>query len=173
MWFIIITTASTLFRNGVTDIDSALKAAQALQPLAGPFASWLFAAGIIGTGLLAVPVLSGSVAYAMADTFKWPEGPELKLWQAPAFYGVITLATLLGAVMNFIGINPIKALYYSAILNGLAAPPLLVTIMLIGDNRKIMGKRVNGRLARVLGWTTVLAMSAAAVALLITIASGQ
>ncbi len=169
MWFIIITTASTLFRHGITDIDSAPKAAQALAPLAGPLASLVFAAGIIGTGLLAVPVLAGSAAYAFADTFKWPQGLGLKFKQAPAFYMVIVLATLLGAGMNLIGINPIRALYYSAILNGLAAPPLLIMIMIVGNNRKIMGRRSTGRIGNVVGWFTVLAMSIAAIALLTTL----
>ncbi len=172
MWFIILTTASTLFRNGITDIDSAPRAAQALQPLAGSFAALVFAAGIIGTGLLAIPILAGSAAYAVADTFRWPEGLELKFRQAPAFYTVITLATLLGAAMNFVGINPIKALYYSAILNGLAAPPLLIMIMLIGSNRKIMGRHTTGQVELIVGWMTVMVMSVAAIALLITLGSG-
>ena len=135
MWFIIITTASTLFRSGINDIDSASKAAQALRPIAGRFASVLFAAGIVGTGLLAVPILAGSSAYAIAETLRWREGLYLKLRQAWGFYGVIAFSTILGAAMNFVGINPIKALYYTAVINGLVAPPLLWLIMLIGNNR--------------------------------------
>lgn len=168
-WFIIVTAASTLHQNGILDIDSAPKAAEALRPFAGPFASLLFAAGIIGTGLLAVPVLAGSVAYALADTFKWPEGLALKPKQAPQFYGVIAVATLLGAGMNLLGINPIKALYLSAILNGLVAPPLMVLLMLIGNNRKIMRNRVNSRISNWIGWIAVLIMTVSAVALLVSL----
>ncbi len=171
-WFIVVTAASTLYQNGITTIESAPKAAEALRPLAGPFASLLFAAGILGTGLLAVPILTGSAAYALADTFKWPEGLALKLKQAPQFYGVIALATLVGAAMNLLGINPIKALYYSAILNGLIAPPLMVLLMLISNDRKIMRNRVNGRLSNWMGWLTVLIMSVSAIALLVSLIAG-
>jgi len=172
MWFIIVTAAATLYRNGVTDIDSATKAAEALRPLAGPFAFLLFAAGIVGTGLLAAPILAGSAAYAVAETFKWPESLALKLKQAPGFYGVIALATVIGAAMNLLGVNPVKALYYSAILNGLVAPPLLIMLMLMSNNRRIMRARINGRLSNLLGWITTLAMTAAAVALLVSFAWG-
>lgn len=172
-WFIIATTASTLFAHGIKNIDSAPKAAEALRPIAGDFAYLLFAVGIIGTGLLAVPILAGSAAYAIAETFKLREGLYLKLRQAPGFYGVIAFSTLLGFAMNFIGINPIQALYYTAVLNGIVAPPLLVMIMLIGRNRSIMKKRVNGRVSSALGWTTTIAMSIAAVALLLTLGAGQ
>ncbi len=167
-WFIVITTASTLFRNGITNIDSAPKAAAALQPLAGDLASLLFAMGIIGTGLLAVPILAGSAAYAVAETFKFRKGLYLKLRQAPGFYGVIALATLVGAAINFIGINPILALYYTAVLNGLAAPPPLFMIMLIANNRRIMGNKTNGRVTNTLGWLTTIAMTIAGLALLAT-----
>jgi NRAMP (natural resistance-associated macrophage protein)-like metal ion transporter len=167
-WFIVITTASTLFRNGITNIDSAPKAAAALQPLAGDLAYLLFAMGIIGTGLLAVPILAGSAAYAVAETFKFRKGLYLKLRQAPGFYGVIALATLVGAAINFIGINPILALYYTAVLNGLAAPPLLFMIMLIANNRRIMGNKTNGRVTNTLGWVTTIAMTIAGLALLAT-----
>jgi len=173
MWFIIITTASTLFRSGINDIDSASKAAEALRPIAGRFASVLFAAGIVGTGLLAVPILAGSSAYAIAETLRWREGLYLKLRQAWGFYGVIAFSTILGAAMNFVGINPIKALYYTAVINGLVAPPLLWLIMLIGNNRKIMEDKVNGRMSNILGWFTTIAMTTAAVALLWSVRSGQ
>jgi len=173
MWFIIITTASTLFRHGITDIDSASKAAEALRPIAGRFASALFAAGIVGTGLLAVPILAGSSAYAMAETLRWREGLYLKLRQAWGFYGVIAFSTMLGAAMNFVGINPIKALYYTAVINGLVAPPLLWLIMLIGNNPKIMEDKVNGKMSNILGWFTTIAMTIAAAALLWTLLSGQ
>ena len=154
-------------------IDSAPKAAEALRPIAGDFAYLLFAAGIIGTGLLAVPILAGSAAYAVAETFKLREGLYLKLRQAPGFYGVIAFSTLLGFTINLIGINPIQALYYTAVLNGIVAPPLLVMIMLIGNNGSIMKSKVNGRVSNTLGWITTIAMSVAAVALLLTLGAGQ
>jgi len=168
MWFIILTTASTLFRHGITDVDSAPKAAEALKPIAGHFASLVFALGIVGTGLLAVPILAGSSAYAVAETFHWREGLYLKWRRAWGFYGVIVFSTLIGAAINFVGINPIKALYYTAVLNGIVAPPLLWMIMLIGNNRKIMKDKVNGRASNALGWLTTIAMTIAAAALLFT-----
>jgi NRAMP (natural resistance-associated macrophage protein)-like metal ion transporter len=173
MWFIIVTTASTLFRNGITAIDSAPKAAEALRPIAGQFAYILFAAGIIGTGLLAVPILAGSAAYAVAETFHLREGLSLKLRQAPGFHGVIALATLVGAGINLLGINPIQALYYTAVLNGIIAPPLLVMIMLISGNREIMHDNVNGPVSRTLGWLATLLMGIAAIALLVSMISGR
>ena len=173
MWFIIATTASTLFQHGIHDIDSAPKAAEALRPIAGDFAYLLFAVGIIGTGLLAAPILAGSAANAIAEAFKLRKGLYLKLRQAPGFYGVIVFSTLLGFAINLIGINPIRALYYTAILNGLVAPPLLVMIMLIGNNRSIMKKKVNGGVSNTLGWITTIAMSIAAVALLLTLGAGR
>jgi NRAMP (natural resistance-associated macrophage protein)-like metal ion transporter len=172
-WFIIITTASTLNRNGIFNIDSAPKAAEALRPLAGDFAYVLFAAGIIGTGLLAVPVLAGSAAYAVAETFKFREGLYLKLRQAPGFYAVIALATLVGAAINLIGINPILALYYAAVLNGIVAPLLLFMIMLISSNRKIMQNKTNGRISNTLGWIATIAMGVAAAALLFSLGLGK
>jgi NRAMP (natural resistance-associated macrophage protein)-like metal ion transporter len=173
MWFIIVTTASTLFRHGITDIDSAPKAAEALKPIAGRFASVLFATGIVGTGLLAVPILAGSAAYAVAEVFRWHEGLSLRLREAWGFYGVIAFSTGAGAAINFVGINPIKALYYAAVINGLVAPPLLWLIMLIGNNHKIMKGKVNGRVSNLLGWLTTIAMTGAAGALLWRLRSGQ
>jgi len=172
MWFIIITNASTLFNHGIKDIDSASKAAEALRPIAGR-ASVLFSAGIVGTGLLAVPILAGSSAYAMVETLRWREGLYLKLRQAWGFYGVIAFSTMLGAAMNFVGINPIKALYYSAVVNGLVAPPLLWLIMLIGNNPKIMKDKLNGKASNLFGWFTTIAMTIAAVTLLWTVRFGQ
>ncbi len=171
-WFIIATTASTLFQHGITNIESAPQAAEALRPIAGDSAYLLFAVGIIGTGLLAVPILAGSAAYAVAETFKWHEGLYLKLRQAHGFYAVIAISTLLGFAMNFIGVNPIQALYYTAVLNGIIAPPLLLIIMLIGNNRSIMKRKVNGRLSNTLGWITAISMTIAAVALLLTLGAG-
>ncbi len=173
MWFIIATTASTLFSRGMTDIDSAPKAAEALKPIAGNFASLVFSAGIIGTGLLAVPILAGSGAYAVAETFRFRQGLYLKLRQAPGFYGVIALSTLIGFAINLIGINPIRALYYTAVLNGIAAPPLLLMIMLISNNPKIMKDKVNGPISNILGWITTIAMGVAAIALLLSLGSGK
>jgi NRAMP (natural resistance-associated macrophage protein)-like metal ion transporter len=173
MWFIIVTAASTLFRAGVHQIDTAAQAAAAIKPLAGPFASLIFAAGIVGTGLLAVPILAGSAAYAVAESLRWREGLSLSLPQAPAFYGVIALATLVGGAMNLIGINPVVALYYTAVINGLVAPPLLLMLMLITNNRGIMHRRVNGWLSNILGWLTTLAMTGAGVALLVSMALGH
>jgi Mn2+/Fe2+ NRAMP family transporter len=173
MWFIIATTASTLFQHGITNIDSAPKAAEALRPIAGEFAYLLFAVGIIGTGRLAVPILAGSAAYAVAEAFKLRNGLYLKLRQEPGFYGVIALSTLIGFAIDLIGINPIKALYYAAVLNGIVAPPLLLMIMLIDRNRSIMKEKVNGRVSNALGWITTIAMSIAAVSLLLTLGTGQ
>ncbi|MGE5172839.1 MAG: Nramp family divalent metal transporter [Betaproteobacteria bacterium] len=173
MWFIIATTASTLFSHGIMDIDGALKAAEALTPIAGDFAHVVFAVGIVGTGLLAVPILAGSAAYAVAETFRLREGLYLKLRQAPGFYGVIAFSTLIGFTIDLIGINPIRALYYTAVLNGIIAPPLLLMIMLIGNNRGIMKDKVNSRISNILGWLTTAAMTLAAAALLLTTGLGR
>lgn len=169
MWSIMTTTASTLFPEGMTIIDSAPKAAEALKPIAGDFAYLFFAAGIIGTGLLAVPILAGSAAYAIAEAFRLREGLHQKLKQAPGFYGIIAFSTLIGFAINLTGINPIKALYYTAVLNGIVAPPLLLMIMLIGNNQKIMANRVNGALSNILGWITTIAMAAVAGGLLLSL----
>ncbi len=171
-WFIFVTTASTLFRNGIHNINSAPQAAEALRPVAGNLAYVLFAAGIIGTGLLAVPIFAGSAAYAVAETFKFREGLYLKLRQAPGFYAVIILSMIVGFAMNLVGINPIAALYYSAVFNGLVAPPLLIIIMLVSNNRRIMKDKVNGRVANTLGWITTAAMTVAAVALIVSLVMG-
>jgi NRAMP (natural resistance-associated macrophage protein)-like metal ion transporter len=172
-WFIVLTTASTLNQNGIINIDSAPKAAQALQPLAGDFAYILFAAGIIGTGLLAVPILAGSAAYAVSEAFNFREGLSLKLYQAPLFYGVIALATFIGAGINLIGINPISALYSAAVLNGIVSPLLLFMVMRISNNRKIMQDKTNGRVSNILGWTATIALGMAAIALLFSLAIGK
>ncbi len=165
MWSIVSTTASTLFPQGITTIDSAPKAAEALKPVTGNAAYVVFGAGIIGTGLLAVPILAGSAAYAVAEAFRFREGLYLHLRQAPGFYGVIAFSTLIGYAINQIGMNPIRALYYTAVLNGIAAPPLLFMIMLISNDRQIMQSKVNGPVSQALGWLTTGAMTIAAVAL--------
>lgn len=156
--FIVVATAATLHANGVRDIQSAAQAAEALRPIAGDFAFALFAIGIIGTGLLAVPVLAGSAAYAVSEAFGWVEGLDRKPREAKAFYGAIMAAVLGGLALNFAAIDPMKALYWAAVVNGLLAPPLMVVTMLIARNRKVMGKyRISGRL-EIGGWISTLVM---------------
>ena len=168
MYFIILATAATLFKAGQTNIQSAADAAQALKPIAGAGASLLLAIGLIGTGFLAVPILTGSSAYAVCEAFRGKFGLNEKLRHAKLFYGVIIGSTAVGLLINFVGINPIRALFLAAIINGFLAPPLLVIIMLVGNNRRVMGRHVNGRWTNILGWTTTAVMFAAAVALVLT-----
>ncbi len=168
MFFIIVTAASTLGAHGITNIDTATQAAEALRPLAGDFAFAVFTLGILGTGLLAVPVLAGSASYAVAEAVGWKGGLYRKLKDAHGFYGVITLATLVGLLVNFLGIPPFKMLYYTAILNGLAAPPLMILILLISNNKKIMGNYTNGLISNVLGWTIAGIMTVAGGAVFFT-----
>ncbi|MDZ4749942.1 MAG: Nramp family divalent metal transporter, partial [Saprospiraceae bacterium] len=151
MFFIILTTGTVLFNSGVHQIDTVEEAAQALKPLAGEFAYLLFAIGIIGTGLLAIPVLSGSLSYIITETFGWEKGLDKKFHEAKAFYIIIAISLLLGLSLNYIGISPIQALIYSAILYGLTAPVLIAIILHISNNKKIMGKYTNGRVANFLG----------------------
>ena len=172
MFFIIITTAVTLHANGITNIASASQAAEALRPVAGDFAYLLFAVGIIGTGLLAVPILAGSSAYAVSETLGLKEGLSKKTRLAPGFYGVIAASTLVGMAISWMGIDPIKALYYAAALNGLAAPPLMILIILIAGNKKIMGKFVSKKFGNVAGWIIVLFMSIAGIFLLVDLIRG-
>ncbi len=162
-WFIIMTSSSTLHANGITSIQTADQAAAALRPLAGPFAEALFAIGIVGTGLLAIPVLAGSAAYGLAEAFGWREGLGRNVAQARGFYAVIALATASGMILNFLGINPITALVYTAVINGVVAVPLLVLILLVANNRDIMGTYTNGRLSNAINVLTTLFMGAAAV----------
>jgi NRAMP (natural resistance-associated macrophage protein)-like metal ion transporter len=165
---IIITTAATLHVSGITNIDTAAQAAASLRPLAGPFAEALFAAGIVSTGLLAVPVLAGSMAYALAETCGWPFGLGHLPRQAKAFYATIALGTLLGALLNFTPVNPIKALYWSAVLNGLVAVPVMIIMMLLSSDTRVMGTfGISGTL-RAVGWIATLVMAAAAVVLVLT-----
>lgn len=167
-YFIIMATGATLFAAGKNDIGSAAEAAQALGPLAGDWATVLFAVGMIGAGFLAVPVLVASSAYALAEAFHWrhglDEGPA-RAWQ---FYAIIVVSVIVGMEINFLGINPISALFWTAVINGVLAPPLLVLIMLIANNRQVMGERTNGLSTNVLGWLTTAAMFAAAIGLFIT-----
>lgn len=167
MYFIMLATAATLFKAGKTDIQSAAEAAQALRPLAGDAASFLLALGLIGAGFLAVPVLTGSSAYAVAEALGWKHSLDEKPRRAKLFYGMIIVSTLIGVLVNFVGINPIRALFWTAVINGFLAPPLLVVIMLIANNRKIMGERVNGFWTNVGGWVTTAVMFAAAIALVL------
>ena len=163
-YFIVLTAAQVLFRNGITNIESAEQAALALKPLAGQYAYLLFACGIIGTGLLAIPVLAGSGAYALAELMEWEEGLENKFYQAKAFYLVIAFSVIVGLALNFIRINPITALYYSAYLNGIIALPLLVVIMVVGNDAKIMGEETNPKWVSCFGWLSVVFMSLAVLA---------
>ncbi|MDT0507002.1 divalent metal cation transporter [Novosphingobium sp. MMS21-SN21R] len=156
--FIIIATAATLNAHGVTDITSAAQAADALRPIAGNLAFAFFAIGIIGTGLLAVPVLAGAAAYAVAETFRWPEGLDRKPREAKAFYGVIALATLGGVALNFTGLDPMRALYWAAVVNGLLAPPLMVVTMLIARNPRAMGHLTISRKLAFGGWLSTAVM---------------
>lgn len=167
MFFIIITTASTLNSHGIKNIETASQAASALKPLAGNFAFILFALGIVGTGLLAVPVLAGSASYALSETFGWKEGLYRKLTHAHGFYGVITIATIIGLVINFTSIPPFKMLYYTAMINGIVAPPLIIIILFISNNKKIMGGRTNSLLTNILCVAVALIMSVSSVALLL------
>ena len=166
MFFMILTTGSVLFNGGIHKIDTVEQAAQALKPLAGNFAYLLFAIGVIGTGLLAIPVLSGALSYIVSESFGWKTGLDKKFYNAKAFYLIIGISLLLGLSLDFIGLSPIKALIYSAILYGLTAPVLIVMILHISNNKKIMAKHTNGRFSNILGFATLVLMSAAAVVLI-------
>lgn len=169
MYFIILGTAATLFRAGRTDIHSAAEAAEALRPLAGDLSGVLLAVGLIGAGFLAVPVLSGSAAYGVAEAMGWRQGLNYRPGRAREFYGVIVVATLVGMLINFVGINPIDALFWTAVINGVVAPPVMAIIMLVVNNREIMGDRVNNHWTNLLGWAATLLMAAAAIALFATL----
>ncbi|MEO8960966.1 MAG: divalent metal cation transporter [Ginsengibacter sp.] len=170
-WSILVVAGTVLHKSGVTDIKTAADAARALEPLvhsfphAGYLSKLIFSIGIIGLGFLAVPVLSGSAAYAVSEAVNWKSGLNLKLKRAHGFYGIITIATLIGLTINFIGINPVKALVYAAVLNGIAAVPLIFIIIRISVNKKIMGEYKSGPLSRIILWITFLAMSSAAIAM--------
>ena len=174
-WCILLVGATVLHQSGVKDVKTAADAARAIEPLvksfpnAGFLSKLIFSIGIIGLGMLAVPVLSGSAAYAVSEAFNWKASLNLKPHKARGFYGVIIIATLIGLVINFVGINPVKALVYSAVLNGVAAVPLLFLIIKISRNEKIMGEHKSGTLSSSLLWVTFIAMGAAAVAMFFTI----
>jgi NRAMP (natural resistance-associated macrophage protein)-like metal ion transporter len=168
MYFIILATALTLFKAGKTDIKSAADAAEALKPLAGDFAAILFAVGMIGAGLLAVPILSGSAAYAVAEAFGWRYGLDHDWHRAKEFYAVIIVATALGTAGNFLGIDPIDALFWTAVINGVIAPPLLVLVMLAARNERVMGDQRIGSVLTTLGWLATAGMFLALIAFVAT-----
>src|SRR5437762_822177 len=165
---IIVTTAATLHAGGVTDIATSSQAAEALRPVAGPFAFTLFALGIVGTGLLAIPVLAGSAAYAIGEARRWPVGLGRKPERAKAFYATLTIATMVGVALNFSPINPIKALYWSAVINGVVAVPVMITMMHMTANPKVMGKFPVHDGLRLIGWMATAVMAAAAIAMGVT-----
>ncbi len=166
MFFIILTTGTVLYKAGVHHIDTVEQAAMALKPLAGNMAYLLFSIGIIGTGLIAIPVLCGSLSYIFTETFGWEQGLDKKFHEAKAFYVIIAISLIIGLSLNYIGISPIKALIFTAILYGITAPVLIAIILHIANNKKIMGKFVNSRAINILGYLALLIMTTAAVVLL-------
>ena len=169
---IMITVGATLHPAGITNIESSVQAAEALKPIAGSLAFALFALGIVGTGLLSIPVLAGSAAYALGEALKWRVGLKLQPTEGRTFYGTIAMATLIGVALNFTGINPIKALYYSAVINGVVAVPIIACMMLIASDKKVMGRfKIEGALLY-LGWATAGLMALAAIGMFVTMFSG-
>lgn len=166
MYFIILTTGTVLYSAGIHQINTVEEAAMALKPLAGDLAYVLFAVGVIGTGLIAIPVLSGSLSYIFTETFGWQQGLDKKFHQAKGFYAIITISLLLGLSLNYVGISPIDALIYTAVLYGITAPVLIGIILHISNNREIMGEYVNSRISNVLGFAALIIMTLAAGALL-------
>ena len=166
MYFIILTTGTVLYNNGMHQINTVEQAALALKPLAGNLAYLLFAIGIIGTGLIAIPVLSGSLSYIITETFGWEQGLDKKFHEAKAFYVIIAISLLLGLSLNYISISPIQALIYTAILYGLTAPVLIAIILHISNNKKVMGRFTNSKTSNILGFASLIIMSAAAVTLI-------
>ncbi|MCU6435283.1 divalent metal cation transporter [Undibacterium sp. Jales W-56] len=167
-FFIMLTTAVTLNEHGLTNIETSAQAAAALRPIAGNFAFALFSAGIIGTGLLAVPVLAGSAAYALSGALRWKNSLEYPPESAKGFYGVISASTLLGIALCFAPINPIKALYWSAVINGVISVPIMAVMMLLASNAKVMGRFTIGQKLKILGWACTIVMSVAVVAMFLT-----
>jgi Mn2+/Fe2+ NRAMP family transporter len=162
---IIVTAAATLHAAGKTDIQSSAEAAEALRPIAGAFAEAIFALGIIGTGLLAIPVLAGAAAYAVGEGRRWPVGLARKPRKAAAFYGVLALSAAIGIVLNFTPINPISALYWSAVINGVLAVPVMMLLMFMARRKDVMGRYVIGGPLYWLGWLSTLAMILSVVAM--------
>ena len=173
-WAIIITTAGSLHNHGLTDIQSAEQAAKSLEPLvksfpnSGIISKLIFAMGIVGTGLLSIPVLASSTAYALSDTFGWKQGLSKKFKQAKAFYIIIVISGLIGLAMNFIGINPIKALVYASVINGVVSVPILFVIMKIANDKEILKEKTNGHLTNIIGWMTFIIMTVAAIIMFVT-----
>ena len=174
-WSIMVVAGTVLHNSGITDVKTAADAAKALEPLvhsfpnAGYLSKFIFSIGIIGLGFLAVPILSGSAAYAVSEAVNWKSGLNLKLKKAHGFYGIITIATIIGLIINFVGINPVKALIYAAVLNGVAAVPLLFLIIKISSNERILGEFTSRMLSKILLWITFIAMAAAAVGMVFMI----
>ncbi len=169
MFFIIAACANTLFIHGITNITSAADAALALRPLAGDLAFFLFAIGIIGTGMLAIPVLAGSTSYAISESFGWKHGLYRKLKEAYSFYGVIIVSIIIGIALNFIGLDPIKTLIYSAVANGLIAPIILFFIIRISNDKKVMGHYKNGKISSTIGWMTIGLMAISGIAAIVSL----
>ena len=168
MYFIILTTAATLHTHGVTHIDTARQAAEALRPLAGKAAYWLFTLGLIGTGMLGVPVLAGSSAYAIAEASAWRGSLEKKPRGARRFYAVLTAAMVGGLAIDFLGLDAVKMMFWSAVVNGALAPPLILLVILLTSNRRVMGEHASSTWLRILGWVTFVLMSAATVGMLVS-----
>jgi Mn2+/Fe2+ NRAMP family transporter len=167
MYFIILTTAATLHAHGITQIETAKQAAEALRPLAGGGAYWLFTLALIGTGMLGVPVLAGSSAYAIAEAMAWAGSLDRKPEVTPKFYGVLAAAMAIGVVLNYLGLNAVKMLFWSAVCNGILAPPLIVLIVLLTSDPSVMGDRVNPAWLRYMGWLAAIVMGAAAIGMFV------
>ena len=173
-WAIIITTAGSLHNNGITDILSAEQAAKSLEPLvksfpnSGEISKSIFAIGIIGTGLLSIPVLATSTAYGLSDTFGWKQGLSKKFGQAKAFYLVIIICGIIGLGMNFLGINPITALVYASVINGVVSVPIILVVMKLSNDTEILKENTNGRLTNIIGWTTFGIMTIATIIMFVT-----
>jgi Mn2+/Fe2+ NRAMP family transporter len=174
MWFIIMTAAGTLHTNGITDIITADQAAKALEPLvqtfpnSGQIAKTIFALGVIGTGMLAIPILSGSSAYALSEGFGWKQGLSKKFKEAKSFYLIIASSTVVGLWINFMGLDPIRALFYTAIINGVIAVPLLIAVIKVANDKKILHTHTNRKLSNVLGWVTVAIMGFSIIIMIFT-----
>ena len=168
MYFIIVTTGATLYATGNRDIETARQAAEALRPLAGSGAYWLFTLGLIGTGMLGVPVLAGSAAYAVSEAMHWRGSLEDRPRRSPKFYVVLAVAVLLGLVLNYLKLNAVRMLFWAAVLNGMLAPPLVVLVTLLSSDRSVMGARVNPLILTILGWLTAAVMLAATVMMFVT-----
>lgn len=168
MYFIILTTAATLHAHGVTRITTAQQAAEALRPIAGDGAYWLFTLGIVGTGILSVPVLAGSCAYAVAEAAAWRGSLDQRPQNARRFYAVVAVSMAVGLALDFFGFNAVAMLFWSAVVNGVLAPPLIVLVLLLTSDPAIMGPRRNPRWLLLLGWTTAVVMALAAVGMVVT-----